>query len=68
MGTLCKTSNSLYTVLLLNVRGKLRLNRHDFLVLHFCVANFSNSGVNFFGKKDLTEPETALEKFLAPRV
>jgi len=41
MGTLCKTSNSLYTVLFLNERGKLKLKRHDFLVLYFCVANLS---------------------------
>ena len=41
MGTLCKSSNSLYTVLFLNERGRLWLNRHDFLVLYFCVANLS---------------------------
>ena len=37
MRTLCKTSNSLYTVFI--ERGK--LCRHDFLILYFCVANLS---------------------------
>ena len=30
---------SLYTALFLNERDKLQLNRHDFLLLYFCIAN-----------------------------
>ena len=32
---------SLYTALFLNERDKTQLNRHDFLVLYFCVVNLS---------------------------
>ena len=42
MHTLCKTSNLSYTVLFLNERDKLQLNRpHDFLVVYFCVAHLT---------------------------
>ena len=58
MCTLCKTSNSLYTVL--NKRGKLKLNRYNFLVPNFCVENLSQriffySGVNLCGNFYLHE-------------
>ena len=36
-----KPGSSLYTVLFLNERDKLYLNKQDFLVLHFCVRNLS---------------------------
>ena len=47
-------SISLYTVLFLNARDKLWLNRHNFLVLYFLCSEFKldniYSGVNFCGK------------------
>ena len=36
-----KAVTSLHPVLFLNERGRLWLNRHDFLVLYFCVVNLS---------------------------
>ena len=51
MRTLCKTSNSLYAVLSLNEGGKLSLNRHDFLVLDFSVANLSQPNIYFLREK-----------------
>ena len=54
MRTLCKTSNSLRTVLFLNERGKLWLNRrflsYVFLCSEFKLENIYR-GVNFCGKK-----------------
>ena len=54
MRTLCKTSNSLRTVLFLNERGKLWLNRrflsYVFLSSEFKLENIYR-GVNFCGKK-----------------
>ena len=43
MRTLCKTSNSSYTVSFLNERHKFYLNRHDFLELYFWVATLELS-------------------------
>ena len=40
MGTLCKTTNSLYTVLFVNER-QVVIEQTHFLVLYFCVANLS---------------------------
>ena len=55
MGTLCKTSNSLYTVLFLNESPKLWLNRHNFLIRTVFLSSkfkleYVYSGVNFAGK------------------
>ena len=43
--------------LFLNERDNYHVNRHDFLVLHFCAMKLENifSGVNFRGKNFLLE-------------